>query len=191
MIKNYQMIIDLSINISEQITPELIRKAKENTVGETIVYIQQVNLDMLQHIINYISNRPDLFNECVYGHLLFKLMSYNADEDLEDTMNYEPDVFENNILLAAEALGPEYANFVRQLYQYQSDEDDDSNAAPVDGSNIIILAEPKTKKEEIPFEEREVLIELLHLCLLDCTIINSSLAPVAGEIITFPVKQEE
>lgn len=185
MIKNYRMVIDLSINISEQISPELIRKAKENTIGDTVVYLQQGYLDMLQHIINYISTREDLFNECVYGHLLFKLMSYNSDEDLEDTLDFEPDLFENNLLLAAEAMGPEYAKFVRQLYQYQSDEDDESNAAPVQGSDIIILAEAgaNAKKEEIPYEEREVLIELLHLCLLDSTILSSSLAPVTGEIL--------
>ncbi|MDQ1349877.1 MAG: hypothetical protein QG657_178 [Acidobacteriota bacterium] len=175
------MIFDLTINISELITPELIAKAKEICSNETDYHPRQEYLDRLQHIITYIINHPDLHDECIYAGLIFKLSSYNSDEELDYTTNIEPDAFENNMLIAAEALGPEYVTFIKQVYHYQSDDDEDSNATPTASDNIIALAEAKSPKKEMPAEEREILIELLHLCLVDITIINTSLEPATEE----------
>ncbi|MDQ1354233.1 MAG: hypothetical protein QG657_4542 [Acidobacteriota bacterium] len=191
MINNYRMIIDLNVNISEKITPELIAKAKENCSFETDFYPRQLYLDMLQYIITYIINHPDLHNECIYGGVIFKMLSYNSDEELDETTGLEPDAFENNIMLAAEALGPEYVTFIKQVYHYQSDDDEDPDATPTSGDNIIALAEAKIPKKEIPAEEREILIELLHVCLVDITIINTNLEPIAGETLPHSKEQEE
>ncbi|MCX6578605.1 MAG: hypothetical protein NT166_00295 [Candidatus Aminicenantes bacterium] len=191
MIKNYRMVIDLIVNISEQITTELIAKAKENCSFETDFYPRQLYLDMLQYLITYIIQHPDLHNECIYGGLIFKMLSYNSDEELDETTDIEPDTFENNMLIAAEALGPEYVTFINQVYHYQSDDDEDSDATPTSGDNIIALAEARIPKKEMPAEEREILIELLHLCLVDITIINTSLKPAAEETLPIDGDPEE
>lgn len=154
MIKNFRIAIDLTVDISERITSDLITKAKKNTVGDSDVQPRQEYLDMLQDIISYIINHQDLHAECIYGKLLFKLGSYNTNEEFYETTELEPDSFEKNILKAAEALGPAYVKFIKQLYQDHPDKND----------------KVKAGKEEIPQEEQKILIELLRLCLVDSTI---------------------
>jgi hypothetical protein len=182
------MIIGLTVNISEQITPELIAKAKENCPGETDFHPRQEYLAMTQDIITYILNRQDLFTEFFYDNLLFKLTSYNSDEDLEETTNFEPGIFENNILKAAEALGPNYVKFIKQLYQFHSDEE--AKEAPGAQGSINTLAEAKIQKKEMPHEERDILIELLNLCLLDNTIVSVNFEPTPEEEDVLPIDGE-
>ncbi|MDQ1353487.1 MAG: hypothetical protein QG657_3793 [Acidobacteriota bacterium] len=185
------MVIDLIVNISDLITPELIAKAKENCSFETDSHPRQEYMVMTQELISYMINHQDLHNECIYSGLIFKLASYNSDEELDETTNFEPNVFENNIMKAAEALGMEYVLLVKQLYQYQSDDEDIADLAPAAGDNIIALALVQEQKKEMPVEERDILIELLHLCLLDMSIVSSSLEPATEENMPIDGEQGE
>ena len=190
MIKHYRMIIDLTVNISERITPEIIEKAKENCSTETDFCPRQEYLDMSQDIITYIIGRPDLHIECIYAGLLFKLFSYNSDEDLNITEDVDTDLIENNMMIAAEALGPRYVTFINKVYQLPSEEDDDDNL-PAAKSNIIVLADAKAKPKEMPREERDILIDIIQLCLMDCTINSSNLEPAAEETLPIDGEKEE
>jgi hypothetical protein len=182
MIKNYRMVIDLAVNISEQITPEIIAKANEICSLETDIHPRQQYLDMCRDIVNYIIRHPDLHHECICSSLIFTLASYNDDENLKINVGVEPDIIENNMMIAAEALGPDYEKFVTQLYQMPPEEDDDVAGLQWVESNIINLAEAKAKKKDMPQEERDLLTEIMQLCLLDFTITNSELEPATEEI---------
>jgi hypothetical protein len=184
------MFIDLAVNVSEQITPEIIAKAKDICSFETDIHPRQQYLDMSREIINYIIQHPDLHSECVYSSLIFKLASYNDDESLKINIGVEPDLIENNMLIAAEALGPEYETFIMQLYQMPTGENDDVADSQGVENNIIGLADAKKQKKDIPQEERDLLIEIIQLCLLDFTIINSDLEPAAEQLNCVPTNGE-
>jgi hypothetical protein len=176
------MFIDLAVNVSEQITPEIIAKAKDICSFETDIHPRQQYLDMSREIVNYIIQHPDLHSECVYSSLIFKLASYNDDESLKINIGVEPDLIENNMLIAAKALGPDFEKFVTKLYQMPPGRDEDENDFPGSKTNIIVLADAKEQKKDMPSEERDLLIEIIQLCLLDFTIINSDLEVASEQI---------
>ena len=190
MIKNYRMFIDLAVNVSEQITPEIIAKAKDICSFETDIHPRQQYLDMSRDIVNYIIQHPDLHSECIYSSLIFKLTSYNDDESLKINIDVEPGLIENNMMIAAEVLGPEYETFIMQLYQMPTGRDEDENDFHGSKSNIIVLADAKEQKKDMPSEERDLLIEIIQLCLLDFTIINSDLEPAAEQLNCVPTTGE-
>ncbi|MCX6584926.1 MAG: hypothetical protein NT166_32540 [Candidatus Aminicenantes bacterium] len=183
MIKKFKLTIDISVDVIDKITPDLIEQAKCTSEADIDFPLNQQHLDMLQDIIAYIITHEDSHAECVYGDVIFKLSSYDSDEDLYENIKVETGIIEKNIVRAAEALGSTYETFIKQLYQIRSDDDEEEDLDKISEGNVIFFDKVIAQKKAMPQKEREILIELLQLCLLDSALVSANLEPEPEEVL--------
>jgi hypothetical protein len=170
MIKNYRLAIDLIINISEEITPQLIEQLKTENSEYNSLSLEQENLDKLQAIISTIIKNENHHADCLLGAITFKLTSQGFDDVLEN-----PEIVDHTIVKAAAELGAEYEAFAKQLYK--ADEDDTDNESQYDDEepdetgtekmNIFDMFNTREAEIEMAEEERNMLRAVLQACLLE------------------------
>jgi hypothetical protein len=166
------MAIDLTVNISEKITPQLIEQLKTENIEYNYLSLEQEKLDKLQTIISTIFNNEKHHTDCLLGAITFKLTSQGFDDALED-----PEIVDHTIVKAAGELGAEYETFAKQLYNADENEEDDDNESQYDDenpedtgtekTNILYLFNNREAEIEMPEEERNMLRAVLQACLLE------------------------
>jgi len=196
MIKNFRMAIDLTVNISEMITPELIEQLKTENTEYNYPTLDREKLDKLQAIISTIINNENHYRDCLLGAITFKLTEHGFDDALED-----PELVDHTIVKAAAELGAEYETFAKQLYKAEETEADDENDAEsaVEGqietgaekTNIIYLHNTGEAGTEMPEEERNLLRAILQACLLEPAITDTKVMPTPGKVLHIDGEKEE
>jgi hypothetical protein len=183
VIKKFKLIIDISVDVIDKINPDLIEQAKCTSEADIDFPLNQQHLDMLQDIISFIITHEDVHAECIYGDVIFKLSSYDSVEYLYENIKIEAGIIEKNIVRAAEALGSTYETFIKQLYQIRSDDDEEEDLDKISEGNVIFFEKVIAQKKAMQQKEREILIELLQLCLLDSAIVGVNLEAAPEEVL--------
>jgi hypothetical protein len=196
MIKNFRMAIDLTVNISEMITPELIEQLKTENTEYNYLTLDREKLDKLQAIISTIINNENHYRDCLLGAITFKLTSQGFDDALED-----PELVDHTIVKAAAELGAEYETFAKQLYKAEETEADDENDAEsaVEGQietgaeetgTLLYMPNTGEAEKEMSEEERNMLRAVLQACLLEPAITDTKVIAIPEEEEVFPIDGE-
>ncbi|MDQ1354472.1 MAG: hypothetical protein QG657_4781 [Acidobacteriota bacterium] len=186
------MAIDVEVNISKRITPELIEQLKTENTEYNYLTLDREKLDKLQAIISFIFNNENYYRDCLLGAITFKLTSQGFDDALED-----PEIVDHTIVKAAAELGAEYETFAKQLYKAEENEADDKIEADsdVDGlvegqvengakeTGILYMHNTGEAKMEMSEEERNMLRALLQACLLEPEITDTKVITVPGQVM--------
>ena len=182
MIKNFRMAIDLTVNISEMITPQLIEQLKTENIEYNYLTLDREKLDKLQAIITTIVNNENHHKDCLLGAITFKLSEHGFDDALED-----PEIVDHTIVKAAAELGAEYESFAKQLYKAEENEADKDSEFECDVEEQVagqvetgLLYMPNTGEaaREMPEEERNMLRAVLQACLLEPEITDAKVIAV-------------
>jgi hypothetical protein len=192
MTKNFRMAIDVEVNISERITPELIEQLKTENNEYNYLTLDREKLDKLQAIIAIIINNENYYKDCLLGAITFKLTSQGFDDALED-----PELVDHTIVKAAAELGAEYETFAKQLYKAEENEADDEIEADSDvnglvegqvengaeETGILYMHNTGEAKMEMSEEERNMLRALLQACLLEPEITDTKVITLPGQVM--------
>ncbi|MCU0288080.1 MAG: hypothetical protein MUF15_17005 [Acidobacteria bacterium] len=128
MEKNFKLIMDIVVNIPDKIPPELIKQLTQ----ERKIPDYKVKTELHQAFIDYIKTNDFFLEQMIAGNLYYRLIIL-LDYNLAKYLKFKE--FEDTVFEAALQMGPEYAMFIKSIYD--SKKDDDEIKREVD-RNILI-----------------------------------------------------